>query len=65
METYTIEDAVCIADTGDAIKVEAPEFEEPQWIPQSQVHEDSEVFAKSDRGNCIVTQFFAEKKGWV
>lgn len=59
-----IENAKCIKDTGKAILVEAPEFDEPQWIPQSQVHEDSEVYGEGDEGCLIITDWWAAKQGW-
>ena len=34
-----------------------------QWIPKSQITEDSEVTGINDRGNLVITQWFAEKLG--
>jgi hypothetical protein len=65
MGKYSISKAECIRVTDKAILVEAEEFDEPIWIPQSQVHEDSEVWQKGQTGDLIVTDWFAEKQGWI
>ena len=33
------------------------------WIPQSQVDEDSEVYALGHRGKLVITEWFADKEG--
>lgn len=63
--SYEVEDARCIRDSGKAILVEAPDFDEPEWIPQSMVDEDSEVYKLGTEGKLIVADWFAEKKGWL
>lgn len=63
--TYSIEDARCIRQTEKAILVDAPELDEPEWIPQSQVDADSEVYKFMDEGVLIVSDWFAEKRGWL
>lgn len=35
------------------------------WVPQSQVHDDSEVWAKGDEGTLVVTAWWAEQRGLV
>ena len=62
---YEIEKAKCIAQTDAAILVEAPEFDKPEWIPQSQVDEDSTVYAKGHTGTLIVSDWLAEQRGWT
>lgn len=58
--------AQCVAETTDAICVITEEDGDEQvWIPKSQIHDDSEVFEKGGSGKLIVTQWIAEKKGWV
>lgn len=59
-----IEDAKCIRDSEQAILVEAPIFDEPTWIPQSQVDEDSEVYEKGTSGTLIISDWWARKQGW-
>lgn len=62
--SFKIDNAKCIYVKGAAILVEAPIFDEPQWIPFSQVDEDSEVYKKGDEGVLIVSDWLAEKEGW-
>ena len=33
------------------------------WIPQSQIDDDSEIFAEGDEGILVVSQWLAEQKG--
>lgn len=62
---FEIENAKCVHEKGKAILVEAPDFDEPQWIPQSQVTDDSEVWKPGTEGTLIVTDWLAEKEGWL
>ncbi len=64
---FKIETAKCLGQTDKAIKVEAPAFDAPTWIPKSQVHDDSEVYDGDDggEGTLIVTTWWAKKQGWV
>jgi hypothetical protein len=64
--TFKIDNAKCVYSTEKAILVEAPDyFDEPQWIPQSQVDEDSEVYKKDTEGTLIASDWLAEKQGWT
>lgn len=63
--TYKIENAKCIKQTSKAILVEAPEFEIPQWIPQTQIDEDSEVYKLNTEGDLIISDWLATEKGYV
>ena len=65
MYKHLIENCVVIKQTEKAILVESTDFEEPEWIPQSQIHEDSDVWKDRQKGDLIVKMWFAEKKGWV
>jgi len=67
MNTYTVENAEALMESssGKALLVAAPDFDDPQWIPHSQIHEDSEVYKVGTDGNLLVNNWFAEKKGWV
>ena len=66
-ESVSYNDCKIVHDTHDAILVLIPEVDEgdPVWVPQSQVHEDSEIWRKGDAGTLTVTQWIAEQKGWV
>jgi hypothetical protein len=35
------------------------------WIPQSQVHDDSEVWREDDAGALVLTRWIAEQKGLI
>ena len=53
-------------DSGKALLVDIPEIDtEPQWIPYDHITDDSEVYKKGHEGKLIVTDWIAEKKGWV
>lgn len=62
---YRIENARCVKDTGQKILVEAPDLEEPTWIPKSQIEDESEVYKHGTDGVLIVNDWFAEKRGWA
>ena len=62
---YEIEDAEARKETPKALLVEAPCWGEAQWIPQSQIHPDSEVFELGGKGTLVVTMWLAKQKGWV
>lgn len=65
MDTYKVEGAKCTKATEKALLIEAPEFEQAVWVPQSQVTDDSEVYKLGDDGVLIVSLWFATQKGWV
>lgn len=62
-EPIRIEDAKCIAATSKAICVEIDG--EEYWIPQSQVHEDSEVYNHGDQGTLVISEWIAKQKGFI
>jgi len=63
---FEIEDAEAVRDSGKALLVESPEFDDDgEWIPQSQIHDDSEVYKEGHTGTLVVTAWFARKKGWL
>mgnify|MGYP000871628334 CR=1 FL=1 len=53
----------CIKETPMAILCE-PSDGKPFWVPQSQVHDDSDVWKEGDEGELVVTSWFAKKEGW-
>ena len=65
MSQHIIENCKVIKETSKAILVESDEFDEPEWVPQSQIHEDSEIWKEGDEGDLVVTEWFAEQKGWI
>lgn len=60
-ETVTVEDVVAIGQTDKAllVKIEGDEV----WIPQSVIHDDSEVYKQGDEGDLVIYRWFAEKEG--
>ena len=60
----TWNDCICTAETEKAILVAGIE-EKPVWIPKSQIHDDSEVFALEGDGALVVKRWWAEKEGWI
>jgi hypothetical protein len=55
-----------IKETPKAILVKfdgADIFDEPEWFPKSQIHDDSEVWREGQEGELIVTEWFAEQRG--
>lgn len=68
MATYLVENAVGIkdSDSGKASLVEAPEFDEgSEWIPHSQITDDSEVYKPGTSGKLVVKEWLAEQRGWI
>lgn len=61
---FPIENASCVAETKKAILVEAPDLDDPTWIPQSQVTDESEVWKPNDEGTLVVAEWWAERQGW-
>lgn len=55
--------AKVIIETDQALLVRIDEKD--YWVPKSQVHDDSEVWKARQEGKFIVSEWFAEKKGWV
>ena len=60
-DPVSFEDVTCLKDTDLAILVEIDG--EEYWIPQSQVHEDSEVYQEGDEGRLVVSYWFAKREG--
>lgn len=62
-DKHRIEDVSCLRETASAIlcRIDGEEV----WIPQSQVDDDSEVFAEGDEGALVISQWIAEQKSLV
>lgn len=50
-------------ETPKAILVVLPGGKE-EWIPQSAVHDDSEIWRGGDRGKLVVCAWFARRRRW-
>ena len=62
-ELVEFEDVEVIAQTDKAILCRINGDE--KWIPQSQVHDNSEIWNKGDEGTLVVTLWWAVKAGLV
>lgn len=61
-EPVRLNDVRCIRETDKALLVLVEGVEE--WIPKSQVHDDSEVFREGDEGTLVVSAWIAGERGW-
>lgn len=64
-EPHNLGAARCKSETSAAILVHVDELGEALWVPKSQVHDDSEVYAEGHSGDLVVTEWFARQKGWA
>lgn len=60
--TVSFDDVEVIGATEKAIRVRFDDGRE-EWCPQSQVHEDSEVWKRGDTGTLVVTEWWATRAG--
>ena len=61
---YEVEEEVtCTKETEKAILVNV--YGKDSWVAKSQIHDDSEVYKAGTSGTLIVSQWIAEKIGWV
>lgn len=66
-EVYEIYDAECIAESksGDSILVDAPMFDEYEYVSKKAIADNSEVADVGDSGTLIVYRWFATMKRWA
>lgn len=62
-ELVTIENVRAVAASSLALCVQIGD--DVEWIPESQIHADSEVFEVGHFGTLVITRWIAEKKGLV
>ena len=70
--TLIVEVTEVLVDSGKALLVRIdesdPVYETTEdgtaWVPQSQIHDDSDVWKEGDSGALVVTRWIAEQKGW-
>lgn len=60
-EPVEFDGAECLKETDRAILCKVGKRE--LWVPQSQVHDDSEVYAKGHKGRLVIKAWFAEQEG--
>lgn len=55
------EDVECVRATEKALlcRIDGKEH----WIPQGQIHDDSEVYRDGDRGKLVISEWIATQKG--
>ncbi len=59
----TIQDVDAVKETEKAILIYHDGME--AWIPKSQIHEDSEVYAEGHSGDLVIPKWLAKQKGLV
>ncbi len=64
IDPVEVDGCKCIRATAKAILVRVQDDLE-MWIPQSIIHDDSEVWKEGDEGTLVVAGWFAEKNGLV
>jgi hypothetical protein len=65
-ETLSIDNCRCTKETSFAILVLSDFFDKgEEWIPQSQIHDDSEVYREGTEGTLVVSAWLAQKRGWL
>lgn len=63
-EPYRLAGVKATRATDKALLVEHPDIGKV-WVPQSQIDDDSEVYAAGHEGELVVSAWFAEKQGWL
>lgn len=62
--SYRLENARAVGATDKGIWVTANDLDGQEFIPQTQIDDDSEVYKKGTEGTLIVTDWLARKRGW-
>lgn len=63
--SHAIENARAVGSTDKGLWISADDFDENEFIPQSQIDDDSEVYKEGHEGTLIVSDWFARKRGWT
>ncbi len=62
-EPVTFDDCEAIRETDRALLVRIPDLDDQEvWIPKSQIHDDSEVYALGHVGALVLPGWLARKK---
>ena len=59
----TLEKSTAVAETTEGLRVEVDGTE--AWIPKSQISDESEVQARGDTGDLVITEWIAKEKGLI
>lgn len=62
-KNVVIHNCECLKETPKALLVDVGE-PDAAWVPQSQVHDDSDVSSEGDTGDLIVSKWLAGERGW-
>jgi hypothetical protein len=62
--SFRIENARATGETDKGIWVVADDLDDSEFIPQSQIDDDSEVWKKGDEGTLIISDWLARERGW-
>lgn len=60
--TVVLSDAVCLRESERAIYVRA--LDTCFWVPNSVVHDDSEVYRASDTGKLVLMEWWVRQQPW-
>ena len=60
-----LEDVICTGQSASKLALSCIINGQRFWIPQSQIHDDSEVYKMCDRGTLVITFWLAKEKGLV
>lgn len=63
-EGVRVGQAESIRETEKAVLIKI-EDEQEVWVPKSQIHDDSDVWKDGQKGTLVVSQWYAEQKGWA
>lgn len=59
-----VPDCSVVRETDAALLIESPNLPHGnEWIPKSQLHEDSEIYEYGTDGDLIITRWLADQKG--
>lgn len=64
-ECVSFKDVRCERESDKAILVSIPDYEQPMWIPRSQIHEDSEVYGEGHTGTLVISEWIAKQKDLI
>jgi len=64
-DVVRFDDCRAVHATTKALLVSIPELGDEIWVPQSVVHDESEVFDAGDEGELVLKEWWARKEGLV
>lgn len=66
-DTVSFDDVTVVRSSDKALLVSIPEHDDgkPIWIPQSHIHDDSEVYKEGTSGTLVISEWIATEKGLV